>query len=104
MSSQGASIGSRTAVSSTIDCYGPNGGSQTQQGYSFSRPIIRDGSDWTSYKKQALIRNESKTVSFTDPWFVHGNDYRLKYMNGVFQNGAAGCTTSNGAAYIKGPF
>lgn len=75
-------------------------------GYAFDTRTLRDASDWTQYKKRQMILNENKLKNFQDPWFVRGNQYRLDYLGGLFQNGTptacAGC--SSGAYYPNGPF
>lgn len=108
MSSQGPATGNGGPTGAT-GCYGPTGTSQVSRGYTFDTDSIRDGSDWIAYKKQILIRNENKTKNFKDPWFVHGNDYRLQYLQGVYKGGGVtgpactGCT--GGAAFgTNGPF
>jgi hypothetical protein len=75
-------------------------------GYAFDKDSIRDAGDWIKYKKQLLVYKEVKTRSFTDPWFVHGNDYRLTWMQGQSKQPTAGtCTacTSGGAFVGDGP-
>jgi len=99
MSSQGAgATGTIPTVRSTG--YGATGGSQISAGYRFYETSISDSSDWIALKKQRLILNENKTRGFQDPFFVYGNDYRLQYLNGVYQNGIPpGCTGCNTTAY-----
>jgi hypothetical protein len=100
MSSQGASAGSRSVPTGSTGCYGPTGTSQVPVGYRFSNTSLRDGSDWTALKKKLLVLNENKTIGFQDPWFPHGNNYRLDYLDGLFQSGGStGCTGCDGAAY-----
>ena len=98
MSSQGPSSGSRSSPTGATGCYGPTGPSQVSPGYKFSNYALRDGSDWIAYKKQLMIFNENKTKNFQDPWFVHGNDYRLQYLQGRFLSSAE-CTGCTGGAF-----
>jgi hypothetical protein len=106
MSSQGPSSGSRSTPTGETGCYGPTGPSQVPRQYTFTNASIRDGSDWISYKKQTLILNENKSKVFQDPWFAHGNDYRLQFLQGRYKNGTPvqcnGCT--GGAFSGNGPF
>jgi hypothetical protein len=101
MSSQGPSSGPRSGPTGATGCYGATGTSQSPTGYKFTTyGGIRDGSDWISYKKQTLILKESKTKVFQDPWFAHGNDYRLQFMEGRFKNGVpTGCTGCPASAF-----
>lgn len=54
------------------------------KGYKWDKLTIRDSSDWTTYKKQTLIASfdAAKIATSTDPWFVHGEGYKLEYLNG----------------------
>ena len=106
MSSQGPSAGSRTSPTGATGCFGPIGTSQVPAGYKFSFESVQDGSDWIALKKQTLILNENKTKAFQDPWFVHGNNYRLQYLQGRYKNGLApGCTGCDAGAFNGiGPF
>ena len=56
--------------------------SQSPTGYAFNKTNIRDASDWIKFKKQALIYNDPQVTKSKDPWFVHGNDFRLEWLNG----------------------
>jgi len=98
MSSQGPSTGSATTSSGSSGCIGPSATSQVSAGYAFTNRSVRDGSDWIAYKRQTLILNESKTRGFQDPWFAHGNNYRLQFMEGQYKNGTppgcSGCARS----------
>lgn len=103
MSSQGAgATGTIPTVRTTG--YGATGGSQISAGYRFDPNSISNSSDWIAFKKQQLILNENKTRGFQDPFFVYGNNYRLQYLNGVYQNGtvANGCVGCNTTAYNGG--
>ena len=75
--------------------------------YVFDKDSIRDASEWIKYKKQLLVFNENKTKSFQDPFFVHGNNYRLDYLNGRFKqptvNSCNECA-GGGAFSGNGPF
>ena len=104
MSSQGPSSGPTAAAPPF--CTGPTGGSPSvEKGYAFTTASIRDGSDWTAYKKQLLIRNENKSKITSDPFFAHGNDYRLQYLLGVYKGGVTGCTGCKGDAFgSTGPY
>lgn len=82
MSSQGPSTGTRQTPEGANECYGPTGTSQVPPGYPFSTKSIRDASDWISYKKQTRIIVDPKLAKAKDPWFVHGNNFRLDYLNG----------------------
>ena len=103
MSSQGASVSG--TPSSIVFAVNP-AGTQVSTGYKSDTKSIRDGSDWISLKKQTLILNENKTKAFQDPWFVHGNNYRLQYLQGRYKNGVApGCSGCNAGAFSgTGPF
>ena len=86
MSSQGPAGGTGLGYTGTTGATGSCvlGGtpSQVVPGYPFSTLSIRDASDWIKYKKQALIYKDPKTANAKDPWFVHGNDFRLEWLNG----------------------
>jgi hypothetical protein len=92
MSSQGPSSGSRTVPTGATGCYGPTGTTQVPIGYRFTTTSIRDSSDWTSYKKQSLIFKDPKADKAKDPWFVHGSEYRLEFLNGQYKSACTGCT------------
>ena len=85
MSSQGPSTGPTVTSTGGGFCNGNTTPSQIPGGYVFTTRSIRDGSDWTAYKKQALVYKAVKPAQTIDPWFVHGNDYRLTYLNGKFK-------------------
>ena len=58
-----------------------------------------------------MILKEDKSKILTDPWFSHGNTYRLDYIGGLYQNGypdaCDGCTgaTGSSSAYnSNGPY
>jgi len=106
MSSQGAAAGSNSLSFGTNGCFGPVLTSRIPVGYQFSNRSIRDGSDWTALKKKLIVLNENKARPFQDPWFAHGNNYRLDYLGGLYQNGAPStCAGCNGSAYTgNGPF
>jgi hypothetical protein len=103
MSSQGPSV---FGVPSDIVFAENPAGTQLPVGYRFNVRSVRDGSDWIALKKQTLILKENKQKSFTDPWFVRGNDYRLQYLQGRYKNGTPpGCNGCAGSAFdINGPF
>ena len=83
MSSQGPATGTGTGFGRVSDtCILDGTPSQVAPGYPFSTLSIRDASDWIKYKKQALIYNDTKKLKAKDPWFVHGNDFRLESLNG----------------------
>ena len=83
MSSQGPSAGTGTGFTRVEGtCILDETGSQVPPGYAFSRISIRDASDWIKFKKQALINYDSEKLKAKDPWFVHGNDFRLESLNG----------------------
>lgn len=106
MSSQGPATGNGGPTGAT-GCFGPTGTSQVSAGYAFDKDVIRDGSDWTAYKRQILIRNEDKTKNFKDPWFVRGNDYRIQYLLGAYKGlgTTSDCSGCTGAAFSgNGPF
>ena len=92
MSSQGPSSGSRSTPTGANGCYGPTGPSQVPVGYIFNTLSIRDGSDWTSYKKQTVILNEDKAAGFQDPWFVYGNESRLQFLQGQYKCPSESCS------------
>jgi hypothetical protein len=106
MSSQGAASGSNNVSSGSNGCFGPTVSSQIPVGIRFSAVSIKDGSDWTSFIKKQRILNENKTRGFQDPWFARGNNYRLDYLGGLYQNGTpptcAGCDPT--AYSANGPF
>jgi len=90
MSSQGPSTGTSTGFTNdTGTCNLVGTASQVPPGYPFDKTMIRDASDWIKYKKQVRIYNDSKTLQAKDPWFVHGNDFRLEWLNG--QNKCENC-------------
>lgn len=73
-SSQGGSVGSSTG--------------QVSAGYTFDQDSIRDGSDWTRFKRQALIYKDYNTASATQTrpvWDMRGNNFRLSYAMGQFK-------------------
>ena len=84
MSSQGPAGGTGTGFTSVNDttCILTGTPSQIPNGYPFSTLSIRDASDWIKYKKQSIIYKDPKTSKARDPWFVHGNDFRLEWLNG----------------------
>lgn len=83
MSSQGPATGTETGFTRAGNtCILTGTPSQVPPGYAFDRTIIRDASDWIKYKKQARIYNDPKLSKAKDPWFVHGNDFRLEVLNG----------------------
>lgn len=108
MSSQGPSTGTRNSPTGTNGCFGPTETTQISRGYVFDKDSIRDASDWIQYKKRVMILKDDQTYLAKDPWFVHGNDYRLDYKGGLYQNGfpsdCNGCTgtTSGSSAYNRG--
>jgi hypothetical protein len=73
-SSQGGSVGSST--------------NQVSAGYTFDQDSIRDGSDWTRFKRQALIYKDYNSASATQTrpaWDMRGNNFRLSYALGQFK-------------------
>jgi carbonic anhydrase len=50
---------------------------------------IRDSSDYTKYKKQIAIYNSTQIDLSVDPWFPHGHEYKLDWLNG--KNKCTGC-------------
>jgi len=106
MSSQGPSVGTSDSATGSTGCFGPTYPSQVSRGYVFDTNSLRDASEWIQYKKRQLVLKEIKTKSFQDPWFVRGNNYRLDYLGGIFQNGeATGCTGCSAGAYnTESPF
>ena len=105
MSSQGPS--NSTPGNGVPFATGPTGGSPSSStGYTFTTASIRDGSDWTAYKKQTLIYNETKSTINQDPWFSHGNDYRLQFLLGKYKQPTdSGCTGCEGGAFVsQGPY
>jgi hypothetical protein len=78
-------------------------------GYVWNATSIRDSSDWTTYKKQTLIAtfDAAKIKTSTDPWFVHGQGYKLDYLNGKNKAIAnpgpdVACTGCEGNAFAEG--
>jgi hypothetical protein len=103
MSSGGPASGN-TEVVNESGCFGSTQSSQVPPGYTFSTTSIRDGSDWTAYKKQLLVFKESKAKITSDPWFARGNDYRLQFLLGKYkQPTAETCTACEGGAFNTGP-
>ena len=83
MSSQGPSSGTKTGFTAVADtCFLTGSASQIPPGYPFDKTMIRDASDWIKYKKQTRIYNDNNVLKSKDPWFVHGNDFRLEWLNG----------------------
>jgi len=89
MSSQGPASGTETGYTGVTGVSGElkacilvGNPSQVPPGYAFSRLSIRDASDWTKFKKQARINYDTKISKAKDPWFVHGNNFRLEVLNG----------------------
>ena len=99
MSSQGAGATGTVSYVGGDSCFRVPAANQVLVGYVFDKDMLRDGSDWTSYKKKLLIRNENKAKPFQDPWFARGNDYRLQFLQGRFLQGPSGCTGCEGAAF-----
>lgn len=46
---------------------------------------IQDSSDWTHYKKEALLFNSPKPLETKDPWIPYGTGYRLTFLTGKFK-------------------
>ena len=71
-------------------------------GYDFTRTMLRDSSDWTTYLKQRSIQRENtnyfgnpqKRAQTQDPWIPNGQGYRLNVLNGRFK-----CLECNGGAF-----
>jgi hypothetical protein len=86
MSSQGPAGGTGSGYTSSTGATGicilDGSGSQVPPGYEFSTVSIRDASDWTKYKKQALLYKDVNKLKSKDPWFVYGNAFRLETLNG----------------------
>ena len=98
MSSQGPYLNGTPA--SIVFAANNTKGTPLPTGYKFTQASLRDGSDWIALKKQTLILNEDKTKNFKDPWFVHGNDYRLQFLEGRYKNGVApACAGCDGQAF-----
>jgi hypothetical protein len=71
-------------------------------GYRFSVPAVRDSSDWTSMKKQLIIRAEAPGTNKypSDPWIPFGGNRRLNYLSGRFKGNAfSTCPSCPGAAF-----
>lgn len=89
MSSQGPSTGT--------------GQNQVPHSYTFSKESIRDGSDWTAYKKQLLMLNENKSKIISDPSIPYGNDYRIQVLLGKYKQPTAGsCTDCDSNPFSTG--
>jgi hypothetical protein len=87
-SSQGGSVGSST--------------NQVSAGYTFDQDSIRDGSDWTSFKRQALIYKDYNSASATQTrpaWDMRGNNFRLSYGMGQFKCKSITGTCATGGAF-----
>jgi len=82
MSSQGPAAGSNTEPSGITGCYGPLSPSQVPEGYPFSTRSFRDSSDWTTYKKQAVLSNDINRYNTIDKGFSSSNTFRLEVLNG----------------------
>ena len=97
MSSQGPSLQNTDTVSSPPFAIGPTGGTPLRSaGYPFTAACIRDGSDWTAYKKQ-LTMVVGDTRPTQDPWIRYGNDYRIQRALGVYKGGV--CTPCVGSPF-----
>jgi hypothetical protein len=86
MSSQGGAAA--TAPSYPGFTAGPTSGTTVALGYSFDTDSIRDASDWIAYKKQRLVRTETKAIVNQDSWFKSGNDYRIQFILGRIKCGS----------------
>jgi len=82
MSSQGPKVSGTVSVNGNPPLNVMPASADLSAGYAFDPDSVRDASDWIKRKKQLLVFNEDKTKSFTDPWFVHGNEYRLTWLMG----------------------
>lgn len=60
-------------------------------GYPFNKNSLRDGSDWTTYVKEANVYKTPKPLETQDPWIPYGTGYRLTYLKGRFN-----CTKCDG--------
>ena len=83
---------------------GPNATSVS--GYPFSRLTIRDSSEWTAFKKQALIANERVNLPNgfpNDPWQVTSGNRRLDVLFGRYKLGVtSGCTACPTNQMVRG--
>lgn len=78
-------------------CTGPTGGTTGSSDYTFSTASIRDGSDWTAYKRQRLLKNENQTnLKNAYPEISYGNDYRIQKLLGEYK-----CGPCDGNAFGK---
>ncbi len=76
---------------------GANSGTSGLSGYQWNQVIMRDFSDWISYRKQRLIYQENQSAperSSVSPWIPYGNDFRLSFLNGRRK-----CTVCTGDAF-----
>lgn len=107
MSSQGPKVTGTVVVNAAPILNIIPASSGLTAGYAFDKDAIRDAGDWVRYKKELLVYNEDKTKNFTDPWFVHGNEYRLTWMQGRSKQPASApcvpCSTGSGFTG-NGPF
>lgn len=107
MSSQGPTVSGTVSVNAPPILNIMPSTATLSAGYAFDKDALRDAGDWIRYKKQLLVFRENKTKNFTDPWFAHGNDYRLTWLNGRYkQPDSAPCVScNNGSAFVgNGPF
>jgi len=106
MSSQGPKVSGTVAVNDIPIMNILPASAALSAGYAFDPDSVRDAGDWIKRKKQLLVFNEDKTKSFIDPWFVHGNDYRLTWLQGRTKQPTgcpSGCPTGN--TFVgNGPF
>lgn len=107
MSSQGPKVSGTVSVNGNPILNVMPASAALSAGYAFDKDAIRDAGDWIRYKKELLVFNENKSKNFKDPWFVHGNNYRLTWMQGQSKQPTVGtCTAcSDGSAFVgNGPF
>ena len=106
MSSQGPKV-TGTVFINGIALQSISAANALTAGYAFDKDAVRDAGDWIKYKKELLVFNENKAKNFKDPWFVHGNDYRLTWMQGRSkQPTSVSCVAcADGSAFVgNGPF
>ena len=71
-------------------------------GYKYTKAAVRDSSDWTTMKKQLIIRAEVPAPNKypSDPWIPFGGNRRLDYLNGNFKGNAfSTCPQCPGGAF-----
>jgi hypothetical protein len=73
---------------------GANSATSGMVGYQWNQVVMRDSSDWTTYRKQARVYDNNVTTPTrapsASPWIIYGNNFRLTFLNG--NRKCTGCT------------